>query len=163
MASIQSAIAKNVKPNEVKNFEAWYYSAKDNDRLKGYSDFRKTNQKCAPFILQNPFIDIHYHDWYDKLGYDELARLNFDEQKIEQEYDYHCNHGPIIQKCRETFTVGNFYTKPEVKNILQQIYDGLGLVGKKAKANELEVYMNVKERMITDDEGNRKEGYEILQ
>lgn len=162
MASIQSAIAKNVKPNEVKNFEAWYYSAKDNDRLKGYSDFRKTNQKCAPFILQNPFIDIHYHDWYDKLGYDELARLNFDEQKIEQEYDYHCNHGPIIQKCRETFTVGNFYTKPEVKNILQQIYDGLGLVGKKAKANELEVYMNVKERMITDDEGNRKEGYEIL-
>lgn len=118
MASIQSAIAKNVKPNEVKNFEAWYYSAKDNDRLKGYSDFRKTNQKCAPFILQNPFIDIHYHDWYDKLGYDELARLNFDEQKVEQEYDYHCNHGPIIQKCRETFTVGNFYTKPEVKNIM---------------------------------------------
>ena len=47
-------------------------------------------------------------------------------------------------------------------NILQQIYDGLGLVGKKAKANELEVYMNVKERMITDDEGNRKEGYLIL-
>ena len=97
------------------------------------------------------------------MGYDELARLNFDVQKVEQEYGYYCNHEPIIQKCRETFTVGNFYTKPEVKNILQQIYDGLGLVGKKAKANELEVYMNVKERMITDDEGNRKEGYEILQ
>lgn len=162
MASIQSAIAKNVKPNEVKNFEAWYYSAKDNDRLKGYSDFRKTNQKCAPFILQNPFIDIHYHDWYDKLGYDELARLNFDVQKVEQEYDYYCNHEPIIQKCRETFTVGNFYTKPEVKNILQQIYDGLGLVGKKAKANELEVYMNIQERMVKDSTGNRKEGYLIL-
>lgn len=160
--SIQSAITKNVNRNKVKNFEAWYYSAKDNDRLKIYSDFRNSHQKCDPFILQNPFIDIHYHDWYCKLGYDELARLNFDEQKVEQEYDYHCNHGPIIQKCRETFTVGNFYTKPEVKNILQQIYDGLGLVGKKAKANELEVYMNVKERMITDDEGNRKEGYEIL-
>lgn len=162
MASIQSAIAKNVNRNEVKNFEAWYYSAKDNDRLKGYSDFRNTYTEYDPFILQNPFIDIRYHDWYGKLGYDKLARLNFDEQKVEQEYDYHCNHGPIIQKCRETFTVGNFYTKPEVKNILQQIYDGLGLVGKKAKANELEVYMNVKERMITDDEGNRKEGYEIL-
>lgn len=162
MASIQSAIAKNVNRNEVKNFEAWYYSAKDNDRLKGYSDFRNTYTEYDPFILQNPFIDIRYHDWYGKLGYDKLARLNFDEQEVEQEYDYHCNHGPIIQKCRETFTVGNFYTKPEVKNILQQIYDGLGLVGKKAKANELEVYMNVKERMITDDEGNRKEGYEIL-
>ena len=160
--SIQSAITKNVKPNEVKNFEQQYYSASDKDRLKVYSDFRNTCSSHYAIILQNPFIDIHYHDWYDKLGYDELARLNFDEQKVEQEYDYHCNHGPIIQKCRETFTVGNFYTKPEVKNILQQIYDGLGLVGKKAKANELEVYMNVKERMITDDEGNRKEGYEIL-
>lgn len=162
MASIQSAITKNVKQNEVKNFEQQYYSASDKDRLKVYSDFRNTCSSHYAIILQNPFIDIHYHDWYDKLGYDELARLNFDEQKVEQEYDYHCNHGPIIQKCRETFTVGNFYTKPEVKNILQQIYDGLGLVGKKAKANELEVYMNVKERMITDDEGNRKEGYEIL-
>ena len=160
--SIQSAITKNVKQNEVKNFEQQYYSASDKDRLKVYSDFRNTCSSHYAIILQNPFIDIHYHDWYDKLGYDELARLNFDEQKIEQEYDYHCNHGPIIQKCRETFTVGNFYTKPEVKNILQQIYDGLGLVGKKAKANELEVYMNVKERMITDDEDNRKEGYLIL-
>ena len=54
------------------------------------------------------------------------------------------------------------FTKPEVKNILQQIYDGLGLVGKKAKANELEVYMNIQERMIKDSTGNRKEVYLIL-
>ena len=160
--SIQSAITKNVKQNEVKNFEQQYYSASDKDRLKVYSDFRNTCSSHYAIILQNPFIDIHYHDWYDKLGYDELARLNFDEQKVEQEYDYHCNHGPIIQKCRETFTVGNFYTKPEVKNILQQIYDGLGLVGKKAKAAELEGYINVQERMIKDSTGNRKEVYLIL-
>lgn len=146
--SIQSAISMNVKPQKVKDFEQQYYSASDKDRLKIYSDFRNTCSSHYAIILQNPFIDIHYHDWYDKLGYDELARLNFDEQKIEQEYDYHCNHGPIIQKCRETFTVGNFYTKPEVKKTLQKIYDGLGLVGKKAKAAELEGYMNVKERMV---------------
>lgn len=160
--SIQSAISMNVKPNEVKNFEQQYYSASDKDRLKIYSDFRDTCSSHYAIILQNPFIDIRHHSWFDVLGYSELMRLNFDVQKVEQEYDYHCNHGPIIQKCREAFTVGNFYTKPEVKNILQQIYDGLGLVGKKAKATELEKYMNVKERMITDDEGNRKEGYEIL-
>lgn len=160
--SIQSAIAMNVKPQKVKNFEQQYYSASDKDRLKIYSDFRNTYLCFDPFILQNPFIDIRHHSWFNVLGYPELMRLNFDVQKVEQEYDYHCNHEPIIQKCREAFTVGNFYTKPEVKNILQQIYDGFGLVGKKAKANELEVYMNVKERMITDDEGNRKESYLIL-
>ena len=83
MANIQSAIAKNVKPNEVKNFEQQYYSASDKDRLKIYSDFRNTCSSHYAIILQNPFIDIHYHDWYDKLGYDELARLNFDVQKVE--------------------------------------------------------------------------------
>lgn len=160
--SIQSAITMNVKPQKVKDFETWYYSAKGNDRLKGYSDFRYTYPCFDSFILQNPFIDIRYHSWFNMLGYNELVRLNFDLQKVEQEYDYYCNHEPIIQKCRETFTVGNFYTKPKVKSILQQIYDSLGLVGKKAKAAELERYMNVKERMITDDEGNRKEGYLIL-
>lgn len=162
MANIQSAIAKNVKPNEVKNFEQQYYSASDKDRLKVYSDFRNTCSSHYAIILQNPFIDIHYHDWYDKLGYDELARLNFDEQKIEQEYDYHCNHEPIIRKCREAFTVGSFYTKPEVKKTLQQIYDSLGLIGKKAKTTELSQYMSVRECMITCADGKRRECYEIL-
>lgn len=162
MASIQSAIAKNVNRNEVKNFEAWYYSAKDNDRLKGYSDFRNTYTEYDPFILQNPFIDIRYHDWYGKLGYDKLARLNFDEQKVEQEYNSFCNHEPIAQECRNVFETGRFYTKAEVKRMLQNIYDSLGLTGRKAKSTELGSYLNAKERMITDDEGNRKEGYEIL-
>lgn len=162
MASIQSAIAKNVNRNEVKNFETWYYSAKDNDRLKGYSDFRNTYTEYDPFILQNPFIDIRYHDWYGKLGYDKLARLNFDEQKVEQEYNSFCNHEPIAQECRNVSETGRFYTKAEVKRMLQNIYDSLGLIGRKAKSTELGSYLNAKERMITDDEGNRKEGYEIL-
>ena len=46
--------------------------------------------------------------------------------------------------------------------MLQNIYDSLGLIGRKAKSTELGSYLNAKERMITDDEGNRKEGYEIL-
>ena len=163
MASIQSAIAKNVKPNEVKNFEQQYYSASDKDRLKIYSDFRNTYLCCFDhFILQNPFIDIRYHDWYGKLGYDKLARLNFDEQKVEQEYNSFCNHEPIAQECRNVFETGRFYTKAEVKRMLQNIYDSLGLIGRKAKSTELGSYLNAKERMITDDEGNRKEGYEIL-
>ena len=131
------AIAKNVKPNEVKNFEAWYYSAKDNDRLKGYSDFRNTYTEYDPFILQNPFIDIRYHDWYGKLGYDKLARLNFDEQKVEQEYNSFCNHEPIAQECRNVFETGRFYTKAEVKRMLQNIYDSLGLIGRKAKSRNV--------------------------
>lgn len=162
MASIQSAIAMNVKPQEVKDFEQQYYSASDKDRLKIYSNFRNTYPCFDPFILQNPFIDIRHHSWFNVLGYPELMRLNFDEQRVEQAYDYSCNHEPIIQKCKNVFGTGKFYTKPEVKKTLQRIYDSLGLVGKKAKATELEGYINVQERMIKDCTGNRKEGYLIL-
>lgn len=160
--SIQSAIAMNVKPQKVKDFEQQYYSASDKDRLKIYSDFRNSHSRYDPFILQNPFIDIRFHDWYGKLGYNELARLNFDVQKVEQEYNSFCNQVPIAQECRNVFETGRFYTKAEVKRMLQNIYDSLGLIGRKAKSTELGSYLNAKERMITDDEGNRKEGYEIL-
>ena len=160
--SIQSAITMNVKPQEVKDFETKYYSAKNSDRLKGYSGFRHQYPQYDRFILQNPFIDIRYHDWYGKLGYDELARLKFDERKVEQEYSCSCNQIPIEQECRKVFKTGGFYTKAEVKRMLQNIYDNLGFMGRKAKSTELGLYLNVKERMIKDDKGNRKEGYEIL-
>lgn len=159
--SIRSAITMDVKPQEVKDFEGWFYSAKGNDRLKGYSDFRWQYPHYDCFILQNPFIDIRFHSWFDVLGYPELLRLNFDVQKVEQKYVSLCNQVPIAQECRKVFKTGEFYTKPEVKNILQQIYDGLGLVGKKAKATELSQYMPVRECMKTDGTGNRKEGYLI--
>lgn len=160
--SIQSAITMNVKPQEVKDFETWYYSANNSDRLKGYSDFRQQYPQYSQFILQNPFIDISYHDWYGKLGYDELARLNFDERKVEQEYSSSCNQIPVAQECKNVFKTGGCYTKAEVKKTLQKIYDQLGLIGKKAKATELSQYMTVRECMITDSDGKRRECYEIL-
>ena len=46
--------------------------------------------------------------------------------------------------------------------MLQNIYDSLGLIGRKAKSTELSQYIPVREHMIADGEGNRKGGYEIL-
>ena len=78
--SIQSAIAMNVKPLVVRDFEQQYYSASDKDRLKIYSDFRNTYLCCFDhFILQNPFIDIRHHSWFDVLGYPELVNSNFED------------------------------------------------------------------------------------
>ena len=82
-ASIRSAVKMNVKPQAVKDFEAWYYSAPEKDRLKGYSDFRNANPQFDGLLLQNPFIDQRYHEWYGVLGYDTLAGLDFDTTKIQ--------------------------------------------------------------------------------
>lgn len=160
--SIQSAITMNVKPQEVKDFEAWYYAAKGNDRLKGYSDFRNTYPQFDGLLLQNPFIDQRYHEWYGMLGYQQLANLNFDITNIEAAYNNICNQAPIIKECQREFAVSNLYTKPEVKQTLQHIYNSLGLVGKTAKATDITQYLNVRERMITNSDGKRIEVYEIM-
>ena len=162
MASIQSAIKMNVKPQEVKDFESWYYSAPERDRLIGYTDFRNSRPQFDGFILQNPFIDQHYHEWYGSLGYATLANLDFDINKVKAEYANQCCQAPIIQECRKVFTIDNSYTKPDVKQILQRIYNSLGLVGKTAKSTDIMQYLNVRERMITNNEGKRIEVYEIM-
>ena len=161
-ASIRSAVKMNVKPQAVKDFEAWYYSAPEKDRLKGYSDFRNANPQFDGLLLQNPFIDQRYHEWYGVLGYQQLANLNFDITNIEAAYNNICNQAPIMQECQREFAVSNLYTKPEVKQTLQHIYDSLGLAGKTAKATDITQYLNVRERMITNSDGKRIEVYEIM-
>ena len=161
-ASIRSAIKMNVKPQEVKDFEAWYYSAPEKDRLKGYSDFRNSCPQYDGIILQNPFIDQRYHEWYGVLGYQQLANLNFDITKVEAAYNNQCSQAPIILECQREFSIGSLYTKPEVKRTLQHIYDSLGLSGKTAKATDITQYLNVRERMITNSDGKRIEVYEIM-
>ena len=162
MASIQSAIKMNVKPQKVKDFESWYYSAPERDRLIGYSDFRNSHPQFDDFILQNPFIDQHYHEWYGSLGYATLANLDFDINKVKAEYANQCSQAPIIQECRKVFAIGSSYTKLDVKQILQRIYNSLGLVGKTAKSTDIMQYLNVRERMITNNDGKRIEVYEIM-
>ena len=161
-ASIRSAVKMNVKPQAVKDFEAWYYSAPEKDRLKGYSDFRNANPQFDGLLLQNPFIDQRCHEWYGVLGYDTLAGLDFDTTKVEAEYANLCSQAPIMQECQREFSIGSLYTKPEVKQTLQHIYDSLGLVGKTAKATDITQYLNVRERMITNSDGKRIEVYEIM-
>ena len=156
-ASIRSAVKMNVKPQEVKDFEAWYYSAPEKNRLKGYSDFRNANPQFDGLLLQNPFLDQRCHEWYGVLGYQQLANLNFDITKVEAEYANLCNQAPIMQECQREFAIGSLYTKPEVKRTLQHIYDSLGLVGKTAKSTDITQYLNVRERMITNSDGKRIE------
>lgn len=146
LTSIQSVVGMRQKPEEVKQFEQWYYKAPDKDRLARYADFRNRYPQYYPLILQNPFIDLKYHDWYDKLGYRTLYSLDFHEADAERTYDNQCAQEPIREACRQEFVPGMLYSKREVKAKLQKIYDGLGLVGKKAKATDLKQYLPVMEK-----------------
>ena len=162
LTSIQSAVGMRKKPDEVKQFEQWYYNAPDKDRLAGYANFRNQCPQYDTLLLQNPFIDFKFHEWYGTLGYDTLSSLDFREADVEDAYNVLCAQEPIREACRQEFVPGMLYSKQEVKAKLQKIYDNLGLVGKTAKATELAQYLSVRERQKLNDEGKRVFFIEIL-
>lgn len=113
-------------------------------------------------LLQNPFIDLRYHDWYDALGYDTLLNLHFQEQDVENAYSGLLAQEPIREACRKAFKPGTLYSKKEVKALLQQIYDDLELVGKTAKATDLAAYLPVKEKQRMNAKGRRVFFIEVM-
>lgn len=155
LTSIQAAVNMRQKPQEVKDFETWYYNAPEKGRLARYADFRNLYPQYNEFLLQNPFIDLRYHDWYNRLGYDTLSDLNFCEGNVEKKYNEWLVQEPIREACRQTFKVGVLYSKQEVKIMLQQIYNNLGLVGKTAKATDIAAYLPVRERQRMNADGRR--------
>lgn len=150
------------KPTEVREFESWYNSAPDKNKLTGYADFRNTYPKYDDLILQNPFIDFRFHQWYETLGYTYLQKLNFQDEKVDNAYIEYCTQNAIKVACLEFFEVGKLYPKKEVKSRLQQIYNHVGLSWKKAKANDLVQYINCRELQRKDVQGNRVWVIEIL-
>ena len=161
IASIQQKLSMNVKPKEVKDFEQWYYKQPANGRLLGYVNFRKNYPQYKAYILQNPFIDLRYHEWYDKLGPNTIEKLKGNEAQVESEYNNLSVMTPVKQEVEKTFKKGKVYLKADVKRELQRIYDKCGMVGRTAKATDITVLLDVKEKMITNG-GKRLSGYEIL-
>ena len=159
LTSIQDAVRMYQKPEELKQFESWYYNAPPKDRLAGYARFRKQYPQYDSLVLQNPFIKMEFHHWYDTLGYEELSKLGFQETDMERAYNTVCAQETIRDACRRTFKAGVSYSRQEVKGMLQKIYDSIGLTGKTAKAKELAQYLPVIERQRTNEKGKR--GYFI--
>lgn len=162
IAGIQSALGIGRKPVEVRDFESWYNNAPDKGKLARYADFRKTYPQYDEWILQNPFIDLCYHEWYSALGYSTLLNQNFQEDKVKNAYNIHCKQDSMKAACINAFKVGEFYSLKEVKTMLQQIYDHAGLLGKTAKATDLGDYLRYRKVQRTDGQGNRVWYIEIL-
>lgn len=161
VSGLISAVKMKQKPDGLKRFEEDFYKAAEAEQLKKYSEFRYNNRQYNSLLLENPFIRLEYHDWFDKLGYDTLKCLNFDEKQVEREYDEHINIEPIRKECQQAFQPGMIYSSEEVKSRLQAIYEKLGLHGKVAKATELENYMSVQMAWYKKDDGKKGYGYKL--
>lgn len=162
ISGIQSALGIGRKPVEIRTFESWYNNASDKDKLAGYADFRNKYPQYDEWIFQNPFIDLRFHQWYATFGYSTLLEQNFQEDKVEMLYDEYCLKDQIKTVCMNVFEVGKYYSKKEVKSILQQIYYQSRLYQKIAKATDLSQYVNCREVQRIDGQGKRVWYIEIL-
>ena len=66
----------------------------------------------------------------------------------------------VAEKVYKEFKISESYTKKEIKDKLQIIYNILE-IDKKAKANFIELYFETQRAQITID-GKRVEGYKLI-
>jgi hypothetical protein len=113
--------------------------------MKEYVELKARKCDIANFyrleeILQR-FPDIR--EAYDELGAAKIKALSFQASKINRELIVKRNYDIIKQELKHKLEVGKPYSKQEVKEQMQNIYDTLGLI-KTAKATDLTDYADVK-------------------
>ena len=163
ITGIRTALGMCQKPMEVRNFESCYNKAPDKRKLAIYADFRNSCPQYEEIILQNPFVEIRFHYWYNTLGYISLQKLGFQEDKVVDVYNEYSVKESIRTACRESFEAGKIYSKKDVKTKLQQIYDHAGISWKTAKATDLGQYLQCRDVQRVNEQGCREWFIEVLE
>lgn len=105
------------------------------DKMRIYSDMRQQHPELSERLYENPFIDIRYHSYYDILGADRIRALRYREKEISEAADTYITEQKIQSACSQLFVPGT-YKSADVKQMLQDIYNRLG-VSATAKASDI--------------------------
>lgn len=113
------------------------------------------------FILNN--IPSQYKNFYLILGKDRCKACGYSVTRLNKELsDVEADSGKLSEMIYKKFEVGRKYTKASAKDILKEVYDGLGH-NKSPKAIDLEDYFELRLCQITNKTtGKRDMAYEIL-
>ena len=141
--------------------QSFFKTERFSDRMRAYAEFRKAHSEMSELLYQDTFIDFRFHDYFDTLGPDTIDKLNYKEADIEQAYRVISNTGKIITACHSRFVSGGRYSLKEVKEGMQEIYDALGL-SQRAKAVDIEKYLDVDKKQITSPSTKKRELYYVI-
>lgn len=107
-------------------------------------------------------IPREYQTYISLLGPEKCKALKCNEKLIKEEIENKNKVEDIRGHIYNTFNLGGSYTLKEIKGILQNLYDSLGIT-KKPKASDLEEYFEIKDTKVQNKEtGKRDHGFEIL-
>ena len=133
------------------------------NRMKVYCDFLDVHPEYLEKLESLPQIPMSMKEYYRVCGPAELRAASYVESNIRIRMGMATRAPELEAAMQASFERGRFYSKPEVKAIIQGIYDTLDFP-LTAKATDLE-RQNVipyKKQTLTID-GKRVEGYMIQQ
>jgi hypothetical protein len=106
-----------------------------------------------------------YKDYFKIVGIDIIKAYGCEESKIKKAWMETVSNSEIkddvISEIYKTFKVGQRYTKSDIKDSLNNLYQRLGYQ-KKAKATDLEIYYLMKYVKFQDSEGKWVNRFELI-
>jgi hypothetical protein len=136
--------------NNLKDFPA---------KMKYLCTYPLTEQERGVVLDQIP---IMYKNYYETLGPERCRANGYMKLDIEREYsDLQFDKNVLASEIRNTFEVGEKYTKNYIKETLKKIYTDLGY-NKTPKANDLEQYFEIKLCKVTIETGKQDNGFKIV-
>ena len=132
------------------------------DKMRYYAEIRTQHPEYTDELYQNTFIDHRFHYFYNVLGEQKIKALRYREKDIEEATALAVLTQQITNECRKHFIPGKYYRLSDVKEILQSIYQQLG-VKRTAKASDIVEYIPTatKRQLTTTTTGKRELYYEI--
>jgi len=146
--------------NTVKKFITNFNNLKDFPaKMKYLCTYPLTDQEIGVVLDQIP---IMYKNYYETLGPERCRANGYMKLDIEREYsDLQFDKNVLASEIRNTFEVGEKYTKNYIKETLKKIYTDLGY-NKTPKANDLEQYFEIKLCKVTIETGKQDNGFKIV-
>jgi hypothetical protein len=153
---------ENEVEQKVEEFEALKTTI---DRLKMLLEYSESTSKEN---LEN-FLELipgKYKDYYTIVGPEIIKACGCDESKIKKKWRESLSNSRIedevVSEIYKTFVVGNRYTKSDIKDALNNLYERKGYQ-KKAKATDLELYYLMKYVKFQDSVTNKwVNGFELI-
>lgn len=133
------------------------------NRMKVYCEFLDVHPEYLEKLESLPQIPMSMKEYYRVCGPAELRAASYVESNIRIRMGMATRAPELEAAMRASFEPGKFYSKPEVKAIIQSIYDALGFP-LTAKATDLERQNVIPYRKQTVTIGGKRvEGYAIQQ
>lgn len=139
------------------------FSGDFENKMKVYCDFLDAHPEYLDKLESLPQIPMAMKEYYRALGADDLRAASYVESNIRIRMGIAVAAPKLEAAMLASFEPGRFYSKPEVKAIIQGIYNALGFP-LTAKATDLERqnFLPYRKQTVTI-EGKRVEGYAIQQ